>query len=59
MLPTTIRIRVKNILNRIEGNQLVELEEMIFLTKLSSVSTVASNWVASSLGPETSSIDNY
>ena len=58
MISTTTRIRVKNILNRIESHQLVTLEERIFLAKLSSVSAVVSNWVASSLGPEASSIDN-
>ena len=58
MISTTTRIRIQNILNRIENNQLVTLEERIFLNKLSSVSAVVSNWVASSLGPEASSIDN-
>ena len=58
MISTTTRLRIKNILNRIESNQLVTLEERIFLNKLSSVSSVVSGWVASSLGPESSSIDN-
>ena len=58
MISTTTRIRVKNILNRIENNQLVTLEERIFLNKLSRVSSVVSNWLGSALGPEASSIDH-
>ena len=58
MISTTTRIRVKNILNRLESNQLVTLEERIFLNKLSNVSPLVSGWVTSSLGPEASSIDN-
>ena len=58
MISTTTRIRIKNILNRIENNQLVTLEERIFLTKLSSVSNVVSKWVNSALGSEANSIDN-
>ena len=58
MISTNTRIRVKNILNRIENNQLVTLEERIFLSKLSSVSAVISRWLNSALGPEASSIDN-
>ena len=58
MISTTTRIRVKNILNRIENNQLVSLEERIFLHKLSSVSSLVSAWVTSALGPESNSIDN-
>ena len=58
MISTTTRLRIKNILNRIESKQVVTLEERIFLNKLSSVSIVVSKWVASSLGAEASSIDN-
>ncbi len=58
MISTATRIRIKNILNRIENNQSVTLEERIFLHKLSSISVVVSKWVTSSLGPEASSIDN-
>jgi len=58
MISTTTRIRIQNILNRIENNQSVTLEERIFLNKLSSVSPVVSEWVISSLGPEANSIDN-
>jgi len=58
MISTTTRIRIKDILERIESNQLVTLEERIFLNKLSSVSPLISEWVASSLGPEANSIDN-
>ncbi|WP_269608901.1 hypothetical protein [Prochlorococcus marinus] len=58
MISTTTKIRVQNILRRIENNQLVTLEERIFLNKLSSVSNVVSQWLTSSLGPEASSIDN-
>ena len=58
MISTTTRLRIKNILNRIESNQVVTLKERIFLNKLSSVSAVVSKWVNSSLGAEASSIDN-
>ena len=58
MLSTTTRLRIQNILNRIENDQSVTLEERIFLNKLSSISRVVSGWVTSSLGPEANSIDN-
>ena len=58
MISTTTRIRVKNILKRIENNDSVTLEERIFLNKLSSISPAVSIWVAASLGSEASSIDN-
>jgi len=58
MISTTTRIRIKNILNRLEKNQLVTLEERIFLNKLSKVSPLISGWVSSALGAEASSIDN-
>ena len=58
MLSTTTRIRIQNILKRIENNQLVTLEERIFLNKLSSVSNIVSKWLRSALGHEANSIDN-
>ena len=58
MLSTTTRIRAKDILKRIESNQLVTLEERIFMNKLSSVSSVVSEWLALALGTEANSIDN-
>ena len=58
MLSTTTRLRIQNILNRIENDQSVTLEERIFLNKLSSISALVSGWVTSSLGPEANSIDN-
>jgi len=58
MFSTTTRIKIKEILNRIENNQSVTLEERIYLNKLSNVSSVVSRWLNSSLGPEASSIDN-
>ncbi len=58
MISTTTRLRIKNILNRIEKKEPVTLEERIFLNKVSSVSVVISEWVTASLGPEASSIDN-
>ena len=58
MISTTTRIRIRNILNRIEKNQLVSLEERIFLNKLSNISPLISGWLASALGEEASSIDN-
>ncbi len=58
MLSIETRIRIRNILNRLENNQLVTLEERIFLNKLSSISPLISKWVSSALGAEASSIDN-
>tara|TARA_B100000965_G_scaffold300972_1_gene259517 strand:+ start:435 stop:614 length:180 start_codon:yes stop_codon:yes gene_type:complete len=58
MISTATRIRVKNILDRLENNQLVSLEERIFLNKLSNISPVIAGWVSSALGSEASSIDN-
>ena len=58
MFSTTTRIKIQEILNRIENNQSVTLEERIYLNKLSNVSSVVSSWLNSSLGPEASSIDN-
>jgi len=58
MISTTTRIRIQNILKRLESNQSVTLEERIFLSKLSSVSAIVSEWIINSLGPEASAIDN-
>ena len=58
MLTTRIRVRAKDILNRLEKNQLVSLEERIFLNKLSSVSPLVAGWISSALGTEASSIDD-
>ena len=58
MFSTTTRIKIQEILNRIENKQSVTLEERIYLNKLSSVSSVVSVWINSSLGSEASSIDN-
>ena len=59
MISTSTRIRVQNILYRIENKQLVSLEERIFLNKLSSVSILVTGWLNTALGPESSSIDDY
>ena len=58
MISATTRIKVQNILDRLETNKLVTLEERIFLNKLSHVSPLVSEWVSSALGAEESSIDN-
>ena len=58
MVSTATRIRIKNILYRLDTNQLVTLEERIFLNKLSHISPLVLGWVASALGPEASSIDS-
>ena len=58
MISTATRIRIKNILNRLETNQLVSLEERIFLNKLSNVSPSLSKWIVTALGHEASSIDD-
>jgi len=58
MISTSTRIKIKNILNRLENNQLVTLQERIFLNKLSNVSPLISGWITSALGAEANSIDN-
>jgi len=58
MISTTTRIRIRNILNRLEKGEIVTLEERIFLNKLSTVSALVSEWVSSALGTEAQSIDN-
>ena len=58
MISNTTRLRIQDILNRIESHQLVTLEERIFLNKLSSASSLVAELVSSALGPESSSIDN-
>ena len=58
MLSTRTRIRIQNILKRLESDQSFTLEERIFLTKLSSISSVVSQWGTASLGTEANSIDN-
>ena len=58
MISTATRIRIKNILNRLETNQIVTLEERIFLNKLSNIYPLVSGWLSSSLGAEANSIDN-
>ena len=58
MISTATRVRIKNILNRLEAKQLVTLEERIFLNKVSNVYPLVSGWVTSALGTEASSIDN-
>ena len=58
MLSTSTRIRIQDILKRLENNQSVSLEERIFLNKLSSVSALVSEWTGQALGSEASSIDN-
>ncbi len=58
MISTKTRLRIQNILYRIENHTLVTLEERIFLNKLSSISAVVAKWVNYSLAPEASSIDN-
>ena len=58
MISKNTRIRIQNILDRLETNELVTLEERIFLNKLSNVSPLVSGWVSSALGTEASSIDS-
>jgi hypothetical protein len=58
MISIATRIRIKNILYRLDTNQLVTLEERIFLNKLSHIYPLASGWIASALGSEASSIDS-
>ena len=58
MISTATRIRIKNILYRLDTNQLVTLGERNFLNKLSHISPLFSGLIASALGSEASSIDS-
>ena len=58
MISTATRIRIKNILYRLDTNQLVTLEERIFLNKLSHISPLVLGWIAFALGSEASSKDS-
>ena len=58
MISTLTRIRIKNILYQLDTNQLVTLEERIFLNKLSHIYPLVAGWVASALGSEASSVDS-
>ena len=58
MISTTTRLRIQNILNRLEAKQSVTLEERILLNKFSNISPAVLSWVTSALGTEASSIDN-
>ena len=57
MLSATTRLRVKAIINRLEQSKAVTLEERIYLTKLSKVSSIVASWLYAALGKEAHVID--
>ena len=57
MLSTSMRLRVREILTRLELGQTVSLDERIFLNKLSRVSSLVAEWLNTSLRGEAKIID--
>jgi len=57
MLSTATRIRVQGILNRLRASSSVSLEERIYLSKLSKVSSIVASWLDSALANEAHIID--
>ena len=58
MISTSTRLRIKDILKRIERNEFVTLDERIFINKLSGIYPVLAKYIASSLEPKDSALDN-
>ena len=57
MISTSTRIRVKEIIGRLERKEKVELSERIYLSKIASVSIIVKEWLAKGLGIEAINID--
>ena len=58
MLSTSTRIRVQEIIKRLEEMEEVTLYERIYLNKLASTSSLVRNWIRNALGPEATDIDS-
>tara|TARA_Y100001968_G_C18934190_1_gene515658 strand:- start:311 stop:493 length:183 start_codon:yes stop_codon:yes gene_type:complete len=58
MLSTSTRIRVQEIIKRLEKMEEVTLYERIFLNKLASTSSLVRSWIRTALGPEAIDIDS-
>ena len=58
MLSTSTRIRVQEIIQRLEKMEEVTLYERIYLNKLACTSSLVRNWVRTALGPEATDIDS-
>ena len=57
MISTYTRIRVKEIISRIERQERVDLSERIYLSKIASVSIIVKGWLKQGLGIEALNID--
>ena len=57
MLTTATRLRVKRIISRLEQSMSVSLEERIYLSKLSKISSLVASWLNSALAEEAHIID--
>ena len=57
MLSTSTRLRVQEIICRIERQEKVELSERIYLSKIASVSIIIRGWLNKGLGSESLNID--
>tara|TARA_Y100001968_G_C19417908_1_gene750025 strand:+ start:1970 stop:2155 length:186 start_codon:yes stop_codon:yes gene_type:complete len=58
MLSTTTRLRVQEIIKRLEKMEEVTLYERIYLNKLASTSSLVKKWLRTALGPEATDIDS-
>jgi len=58
MLSTSTRIRVQEIIKRLEEMEEVTLYERIYLNKLASTSSLVRSWLRTALGPEANDIDS-
>tara|TARA_Y100001968_G_scaffold79156_1_gene70459 strand:- start:7478 stop:7669 length:192 start_codon:yes stop_codon:yes gene_type:complete len=58
MITTATRIRVQEIICRIEKLQKVEISERIYLSKIASVSSLVKGWLKEALGDEAYNIDH-
>tara|TARA_Y100001968_G_C19201420_1_gene640176 strand:- start:483 stop:665 length:183 start_codon:yes stop_codon:yes gene_type:complete len=57
MISTSTRLRVKEIISRIEKKEKVALSERIYLSKIASVSLIVKGWLTHGLGIEAVNID--
>ena len=58
MLSTTTRLRVQEIIKRLEKMEEVTLYERIYLNKLASTSSLVRSWIRTALGSEATDIDS-
>ena len=57
MLTASVRIRVQEIICRLKDHKSVTLQERIYLSNLSMISSVVSDWLYSALADQAHAID--